>query len=135
MTARFGKAPCEAVTEHLAAGCTLREAAEASGLRFETVRTWLKRGRKEDSGAYADFADQVDEARERAARRPLDRDEWEELVGQAARKGSVAALKLWHEVHRDDPAEDDEEPGELDILDELDQVAAARARRSGAGAA
>jgi hypothetical protein len=38
---------------------------------------------------------------------PLDNAEWEQLLAEACRRGSVQALRLWRELHADEPLERD----------------------------
>jgi hypothetical protein len=37
---------------------------------------------------------------------PLDNAEWEQLLAEACRRGSVQALRLWRELHADEPQRD-----------------------------
>ena len=109
-------------------GASLADAALASGVRPDTARSWLKRGRAEDAGPYASFAAAVDKAR--AAARPgrgsvPDEREVLELLSRAARAGSVPALRellRWHRERRRPLA--DGHP-----LDELDELARRRGDR------
>ncbi len=63
-----------ALLERTAAGVSLTDACCALDLRKATVKGWLTRGRREQSGEYADFARRMDAARESAKRRgePMD---------------------------------------------------------------
>jgi hypothetical protein len=91
------------------AGCSIEEAARASGVPVASVRRWLRDGRKGKS-PYDVFAVAVDAARggrreaERALDGPLSADEAELLVAKAARKGSVPALRLYFELRMADDA-------------------------------
>jgi hypothetical protein len=51
-----------AITARVELGISVRDAALAEGARPETVRGWLRRGRREDAGSYADFAVAVEQA-------------------------------------------------------------------------
>ncbi len=112
-----------AVIERFSIGMNLREVAVAVDLSEQTLRGWLTRGRKAESGEYAAFARAVDDAKAEAAARPepLTEDEHRRLVAEACRKGSVAALKLaWEMICADrnaDEAEETEDP--LAAIDEL----------------
>ena len=107
-------------------GVSLPDAATAQGARPETVRTWLRRGRREDSGPYADFAQAVEQARERATSRPepMGDDELARRVSEMVRGGSVQAAKLRWEMLRASEGRHVKPAG--GILDELEER---RARR------
>jgi hypothetical protein len=108
----------------------LRDTCQELGLHHDTVRGWLKRGRREQSGPYFEFALAVDLARERCrleAAEPMDQQGLLEVTSQAARTGSVQAMKLLWEMLRAGPGRG-EEPA--DPLDELDELAARRAARA-----
>ena len=88
------------------------------------MKAWLTRGRREDSGDYAEFAQAVEEARAVAAVRPeaMDDEELARVVSQMPRACSVQAAKLrWEmlqaERELDAPAE----------IDEFDPMKAGRA--------
>lgn len=83
-------------------GVSFEEAATAAGVNAHTARAWLARGRREDSGPYADFVSAVADARAvaRAAPAPMGADELARVVSELARAGSVAAMKLRHEILR-----------------------------------
>lgn len=119
-----------ALLERFAAGVSLRDACRAIELREGTVKGWLTRGRREDSGAYAEFAAAVEAAREEAAARPepMDADELARAVSQMVRGGSVAAAKLrWemllrnHGENREGVTDDGDDP-----LAEVDELAKRR---------
>ncbi|MEK6272975.1 MAG: hypothetical protein AABM42_10070 [Actinomycetota bacterium] len=115
------------IAARLEYGVSLPDAATAEGARPETVRTWLRRGRREDSGPYADFAQAIEQARERCASRPepMDADELAQVVSEMARNGSVQAAKLRWEMLRTPNGQ--EQPD----ADEFDELKARRARRGG----
>lgn len=111
--------------ERIAAGLSLADAAREVGVREKTVKGWLTRGRKEDTGPYAQFASAVQKAREAAKSRPVPMDEAElaQVVSQMARSGSVQAAKLrWEMLQSSDP--------EAVPVDEFDELKARRARRA-----
>lgn len=96
--------------ERFAAGVSVEDAARSLDLRPKTVKDWLTRGRREEAGDYADFAAEVDRVRAEAAERPepMDADELARVVSAAARKGSVAAMKLrWEQLRADQGARRD----------------------------
>jgi hypothetical protein len=114
--------------ERTAAGVSLADASRALDVRLATVKGWLTRGRREDSGDYADFAQAVDQARGAARSRPepMDANELAEVVSQMARAGSVQAAKLRWEMLRSEAGE----PGTAQP-DEFDELKARRAHRAG----
>jgi hypothetical protein len=104
-------------------GVSFEEAATAAGLKVDTVKGWLARGRREDAGEYADFAAAVAAARAvaRAAPAPMDAAELARVVSETARAGSVQAMKLRHEMLRAEaaPAGGAAEPIAQSKIDEL----------------
>lgn len=119
--------------ERFAAGVSLEDACRAVGITEKTAKKWLARGRKDGVGPFADFARDVDEARAEAKARPepMDAEELARVVSEAARKGSVAAMKLRQEMlladrrTAEEPEEAPQDP--LAGVDELAQRRAARA--------
>jgi hypothetical protein len=110
-------------------GVPFADAALAAGVRPETARSWLTRGRREGDGPYGEFAQAVDEAREVAGSRPVPMDEVKlaEVVSGLARTGSVQAAKLrWQmlRAERTGPLEGDV----MDHLDELGRLSGLRGR-------
>jgi transposase len=118
-----------ALLERIAAGVSMRDAARAVGIREKTVKGWLTRGRREETGDYADFAAAVEEVRAAAKERaePMDGDELAQVVSGMARAGSVQAAKLRWEMLRA-PGEA-EEKAEADPLAEVDELARRRRAR------
>jgi hypothetical protein len=106
------------------AGASFDEACQKHGVNVHTAQTWLRNGRRDPEGRYGTFAAAVDAAKSSraAAKVPpssegLTRDEYERLLAEAARAGSVPALKLWADTH---PTEGQAAPGDaLSFLDEL----------------
>lgn len=96
-------------------GLTLSEACSDAGLSENTAKTWLKRGRREDATEYAAFSEAVDRAREAAASDAMEEPEFLAYLNAAVRKGSINAMRLWWQVHRD--RQPMHEPSELDALD------------------
>lgn len=114
----------------VADGLTIAEAALRCSVPTNTVKSWLRRGRRENDTPLARFAAEVDEARERVASAPLTEEEFLGCVARSVRAGSVAAMRLWHEIH----AEERGRPP--DRLDELQaRFGARRAASSGNGSA
>lgn len=116
-----------ALVERAAAGVSLRDSCRALNLREATAKGWVTRGRREESGEYAEFVADLDAARQEVKDRPgpLTREEFELRLSSAVRGGSVQAMKLWAELHVDPPANDTREDNPLDEVDEL-----ARRRRA-----
>lgn len=83
--------------ERAAAGVSLADSCQAVGLRLNTAKSWIARGRRETEGAYAEFVAELDAARQTASERPepLTEEELRRLVSQMVRQGSVAAAKLY----------------------------------------
>ncbi len=117
------------IIERTSAGVSLRDIGHATGVQMITIQKWLRRGREEEAGEFAEFAAAVDSARKAANDRPepLTDDEHARLVAKAARNGSVAALKLAWEMILADRNLEPEEEGPTDPLAELDELAARRA--------
>ena len=129
---KFTPATRGALLERFAAGVSLRDACGALGLREATVKAWLTRGRRGDVGAYAEFAEAVEAAREAARSRPdpMDEDELARVVSKAARGGSVAAMKLrWEMLRKEPDGGEGVNNGDRDPLAEVDELA--RLRRAG----
>lgn len=102
-------------------GLTLPDSCLQAGVPEETVKTWLKKGRRGDE-PYATFASELDAARDQAALAagPLDEDELLLEASKAARKGSVQAMRLvWNMLRAAAADEADNEPDELDAIDQL----------------
>jgi len=98
---KFTERNRDALIECFAAGCSLPDAAAAVGINKTTIRGWLTRGRREEAGEFADFAQAVDGARERARvrlGRPMDSDELAHVVSAAARKGNTKAMRMRWEM-------------------------------------
>lgn len=95
------------------AGVSLADAARAADISPETLRGWVRRGRREPSGAYRDFADAIEEARAEAQGRAaevMDKDELGRVAARAARRGSVQAMKLIWEMLKAEPDEPTDDP-------------------------
>jgi hypothetical protein len=117
-----------ALLERVSAGVSYQDACRSVGVSYPSLKAWLKKGR-EGVPVYAEFLEALEGARAEAEARPEPMDEAELLhvVSEAARKGSVAAMKLRWEIllaYRE-PAEA-EEP-QADPLEAVDELAARRA--------
>lgn len=107
-----------AILAGLRAGVSVSDSCRFLDLAPGTVRNWLSRGRREQVGPYADFAAEVDAAREEVAHRVaaagLSEEDLLRLMEAAARRGSVQAAKfLLGRLDRQDA------PDELDPFDAL----------------
>lgn len=125
MASKFTPQIRGALLERFAAGCSIPDAAKATGVNEKTLKGWLTRGRSDEVGEYADFARDVDEARAMAKDLPgrMDEDEFRQYLETAVRNGNTQAMKLWADLYVDPPAED-EEP--VDPLAKFDALAARR---------
>jgi len=109
------------------AGCSLADAARQAGVAERTVKRWLARGRREQAGAHQEFTEAVEKvwaARELpSSDEPMDGHELRVSVSEAARAGSVPAMKLYWEMLL---ADRERRPNPLA---EFDELARRRARR------
>jgi hypothetical protein len=138
---RFHPETCERLLDAIRAGLSLADACSATGVSLNTVKGWLKRGRREDGTDYAAFSADVDQARADAAAAEMGLLEFRAHLNAAVRRGSVAAMRLWWAVHQRDPDEPEDPFAEFDVIkagrpDELDgngsaieRLAARTARR------
>lgn len=124
---RFTPETRSRLLEHISAGLSITDSCRAVGIGHKTVRNWLSRGRKENTGPYVDFACAVDEARKRALPEPMTEDQLRRVVSQAAKKGSVQAQKLYWEMILDDRSADEAEKEETKPLESIDELAERRA--------
>lgn len=110
------------------AGLSVRDAARVGGIAEKTLKRWITRGRREEEGPFADFVARIEDAREYARNRPepADADELAVLVSEAARAGSVPAMKLRWEMLAAGTVNDEPTPG-IGSLDELAERRLARA--------
>jgi transposase-like protein len=95
---KFTPARTAAVLASLRAGVSVADACLPLDVSPGTVRNWLSRGRREQVGPFADFAAEVDTAREEVALRVAEAGLGEEdllrLMEATARRGSVQAAKF-----------------------------------------
>ncbi len=100
---KFTKGRQEAVLESLRAGVSLADSCRPLDVSAGSVSNWISRGRREQSGPFADFARDVERARAERERevagRGLDTGDLLRLLERAARRGSVAAAKYLLERH------------------------------------
>jgi hypothetical protein len=126
---KWGPEACAAIIARVEQGVPFKDAARAAGVKYETARSWLGRGRREDSGPYAEFAQAIEQARHSAVTgASMDADELAQVVSEMARKGSVQAAKLRWEMLR---VADEREAAAARYLDEFDELKARRAARGG----
>lgn len=126
MASKFTPETRGAVIERTAAGVSLPDIASAIEVRLPTLKSWLTRGRREEAGEYHDFAQAVDSAREEAKNRPepMDEDELLRVVSEAARKGSVSAMKLrWEMILADREPQEAETDTPEDFFRQVEQFA------------
>jgi len=120
------------ILERTALGLTQADIARELDIRLPTLKKWIARGRREDSGEYADFSRAYDAARLESKSRPEPMDEAELLivVSEAARRGSVQAMKLRWEMICAERDADETESIEEPPLASLDELAERRAQRA-----
>ena len=98
-----------AVQAALRAGVSTADAATMNGISARTIERWLERGRKTPQSRYGPFARSVDglrAEREKAlasVERTGDLYEVFQLVGTAARLGSVSAMRLYWKMLKAQP--------------------------------
>ena len=129
MTSKFTPYNRAAVVAHLRRGGAMAEVCRDLDVRLKTAEGWLTRGRREEQGDYADFAEKVEAAREEARRANLDEDDVIKLLEKAARKGSVTAMtKLLDRFERKRKEQGQQEELPLDPFQALggDELAAKR---------
>lgn len=110
------------------AGLTYEDAARAAGISMPTLKLWLKKGHDGDP-EYAGFAIAFDAARKAAKEQaePMDEEELFRVVSEAARRGSVQAMKLrWEMILADRDTDATEEPEEDKPLASVDSLAERR---------
>ena len=103
----------------------MAEASRTVGVPERTVQNWISRGGRELDSAFAAFAADVKAARADVRSGPMDLDELREVVANAARGGSVQAMKIALELVRgycQQPAKS------ADSLSALDELAARRSK-------
>ncbi len=89
------------VVARIEAGASLGDAARAIGISPDTLKSWVRRGRKGEE-PYDEFVEAIEAARVRHADQPpMSRAEFQKRLDAAVRSGSVAAMRLWHEVEKE----------------------------------
>jgi hypothetical protein len=124
MSSKFTLATTAKIVARLRDGLSLVEACEGADVALATVKGWLTRGRRERSGLYAEFVASVEGARTAAADVPLTREEFERCLAASVRRGNIAAMRLWHEAHRNDGQMALDDP--MDALERDDELARRR---------
>ena len=112
---RFTPERRERLLTLLETGRSVEEAAADVGINPSTVARWAARGRAGDEEAV-EFAERFDAIRQGDGER-LSEDDVVRLLEQAAKKGSVTAMKVLLERFKAEPAT----PATHDLLDELEQ--------------
>ena len=101
------------VIARTACGVGLEDCAREADVAYDTLRSWLKRGRAEHGTEHAAFAIALDDARALAVRPDEDAmtpDELARVVSMAARRGSVQAMRLrWNQLRGVAATEPDED--------------------------
>jgi len=93
-TTKFTPTNRLAVIAATRAGVSFVDACRHAEISPDTGKTWLQRGRREESGDYRRFVDAIEEAREAATSTPLDEPALVGILENAARHGSVRATQL-----------------------------------------
>lgn len=116
-----------AIYERIALGLSLEQVSREVGVRHETFKAWLRRGR-EGEAEYREFANVVDTLRD------LDREDelldvegLQRAVSKSARKGSISAQKLYWEILKNGDSGSGEQKDPLGGVDQLAQRRRARA--------
>lgn len=128
-----------AVLEAIVSGASQADAARLAGVGVRTVADWLEHGRREPEGRYGEFARAVDEAR--AEREMPSADELadlteaevRQLLSRLARKGNVAAIKLYLDRFLSSAPPDDavRKSAAETVLAAMDELAERRRARVG----
>ena len=136
-TSKFNKV-WNGFLELIGDGLSFKDACRECEVQEKTVRNWLSKGRAGDE-RYVEFATIFEATKEEVEQRkePMDREELLLVVSEAARKGSVQAMKLMEEMLRAKPDDPGEKP--VDAFDALDgegdgiaSIAEARKRKRSA---
>jgi transposase-like protein len=112
----------ERLVQSLRAGASIPDAAAFAGLSANTVKSWLRRGRREAGTPFARLAANVDAARaEWTATHPLNEADLLRLLEQAAMRGSVrATVVLLNRIDRARERDGAGAPRARDPFGELD---------------
>ncbi len=118
LKSQFSPEVCQRIVHHIRLGNPIGAGADSAGVPRSTVRDWIKRGKREASGPYREFADSVRKARsDFAIRTNL-------LLNKAANAGSVSAAKYLHQIAaRREPiqrSDEDDVPFEIPDLDDTE---------------
>ena len=127
----FSEEVAEDIVGRIACGASQADAARAVGVNPRTLQVWLARGRREDAGAYSDFAAAVARARdvrEQDLDWPMSLADVRLELERAIRAGSVRAAEIWF---REFGKEANDAPAltGIDALDAEDELARKRQGR------
>lgn len=125
---KFTPETTSSLLSRIRAGCSTEDAARAEGVSRRTIAVWITKGNKGRSG-YAEFVAELEAARSEAANRPepMSAEELRLVVSEAARNGSVQAMKLLDEIQQRDRAPENQVEIPADPLAGVDELAARRA--------
>lgn len=99
----------EGVAAALRSGVALEAVADAEGVSATTIRGWLRRGRREPDGSFAEFLRAATPAVEADA--PMSVAEVERVLAEVIRsKKSVAACVAWLRLHGQDQSQAGDDP-------------------------
>lgn len=116
----------EKVLASIRAGASISDASRHVGYSPRTIEKWLAAGRRDPDSKHGPFARQVEQiraARQVSDREPLDEAELLTIASEAARKGSIPAMRLVYEILSAAEAE----PVQADPLAAVDEIARRRA--------
>lgn len=122
-----------AVVEAIRAGASIEDAARAAGCAPRTVDRWLQSGRLNPNGPYGKFSAQVDATRREqglpgtSESEVMSEAELHRAVSRAVRNGSVAAMRLAHEMKM---GAEDRAPDAIDAIVKKREERLAKQRRS-----
>ena len=120
--AKFTSERRERLLTLLETGRTVEDAAASVGVSPTTVQRWAARGREAVSPDEAEFAERFDAVRQGDGER-LSEDDVVRLLEQAAKKGSVTAMKVLLDRFKSEAV-----PTNVDT-DEFDELKARRRSR------
>lgn len=99
MSTQFTPGARAGILARLELGVSFTDSATAAGVKVSTAKGWLARGRQDPDGAYGEFAQAVEVARETGkATEPGDAAELRRRVWTMVESGSVEAAKLYHRI-------------------------------------
>lgn len=109
MKSTFTPETAERLLTGLRDGLSVEQACEQAGIPRSTFGTWMRKGAREDGGAFRDFRVEVERARLQVHEGGLSEEELVRLLEGQARRGHIRAIHLllmrpW-DRERDRPAE------------------------------